>query len=105
MLACIAHKAGGVWAKPARRRPGPACREGRSSGWAEELRLGGGAPALGFLRPAEPRWQTGYFRVPSQPPTPRPQPPTPAHPARRLIDVLVQAGSGGADARLGGTLD
>ena len=47
--------------------------------------------------------ETGW--VPSQPPGPRPLPPTPPHPASSLIDVLVQAGSGGADARLGGTLD
>ena len=46
--------------------------------------------------------ETGW--VPSQPPAPRPLPPTPPHPARSLIDVLVQAGSGGADARLGGAL-
>ena len=45
--------------------------------------------------------ETGW--VPSQPPAPRPLPPTPPHPAR-LIDVLVQAGSGGADAWLGGAL-
>ena len=46
--------------------------------------------------------ETGW--VPSQPPAPRPLPPTPPHPARSLIDVLVQAGSGGADARLGSAL-
>ena len=43
--------------------------------------------------------ETGW--VPSEPPAPRPLPPTPP---RSLIDVLVQAGSGGADARLGGAL-
>ena len=47
--------------------------------------------------------ETGW--VPSQPPGPRPLPPTPPHhPTRSLIDVLVQAGSGGAGTRLGGAL-
>ena len=46
--------------------------------------------------------ETGW--VPSQPPRPRPLPSTPPHPTCSLINVLVQAGSGGAGTRLGGAL-